>query len=103
MPTDQPLGDLAMLLLEPASPDSYFQWGFLLEILNRTEYFEAYAIEPMARRMLADDAELAAEFRQKLLTDREFAGDPRARLEWFYEKTPYYDREYRLYPIARER
>ncbi len=103
VPTDQPLGDLVMLLLEPASPDSYFQWGFLLEILNRTEYFEAYAIEPMARRMLADDAELAAEFRQKLLTDREFAGDPRARLEWFYEKTPYYDREYRLYPIARER
>ena len=23
------------------------------------------------------------------------------RLEWFYEKTPFYDHEYRLYPIAR--
>lgn len=103
VPTDQPLGDLAMLLLEPASPDSYFQWGFLLEILNRTEYFEAYAIEPMARRMMEEDPELAAAFHQKLLTDREFAGSPRARLRWFYERTPYYDGEYRLYPIARQR
>ncbi len=52
--------------------------------------------------MLAEDEALAAEFRHKLLTDREFAADPRARLEWFYAKTPYYDGEYRLYPIARE-
>jgi hypothetical protein len=29
VPTDQPLGYLAMLLLEPASPDSFFQWGVL--------------------------------------------------------------------------
>ena len=28
--TDQPLGDLAMLLLEPRSTDSFFQWGFFL-------------------------------------------------------------------------
>ena len=103
VPTDQPLGDLAMLLLEPESPDSYFQWGFMLEILNRTEYVEAYVMEPMAARMLEEDAELAAEFRQKLLSDREFAGDPRARLQWFYEKTPFYDREHLRYPIARER
>ncbi|MEM7586173.1 MAG: M14 family metallopeptidase [Acidobacteriota bacterium] len=100
--TDQPLGTLAMLLLEPESADSYFQWGFMLEILNRTEYIEAYAMEPMARRMLAEDPQLAAEFRSKLLSDREFAGSPRQRLQWFYEQTPFYDREHRLYPIARE-
>jgi hypothetical protein len=101
--TAQPLGDLAMLLLEPESPDSYFQWGFLLEILNRTEYFEAYVMEPMAKRMLAENPELAAAFDRKLLGDSEFAGSPRRRLEWFYEKTPFYDQEYRLYPVARAR
>src|SRR5678815_1550294 len=36
--TDQPLGDLAMLLLEPASKDSYFSWGFFHSIFQRTEY-----------------------------------------------------------------
>ena len=101
--TDQPLGNLAMLLLEPASPDSFFQWGFLLEILNRTEYVEAYVMEPMAQRMLAEDPALAEAFRARLLADSEFAGSPRRRLQWFYEKTPFYDREFRLYPIARSR
>ncbi len=98
---DQPLGDLAMLLLEPESPDSFLQWGFFLEILQRTEYFEAYALEPMAQAMLDSDPKLAVEFQQKLLNDSAFAGNARARLEWFYERTPYYDQEYRVYPVGR--
>jgi hypothetical protein len=101
VPTDQPLGSLAMLLLEPESVDSLFQWGFLLGCLQRTEYFETYAIEPMASSMLAADSELAREFEQKLLQDKEFSENARARLEWFYERTPYFDREYRVYPIGR--
>ena len=54
VPTDQPGGTLAMLLLEPASDDSFFQWGMMLEVLQRTEYFEAYVMEPMASRMLEE-------------------------------------------------
>ncbi|MBT8131785.1 MAG: carboxypeptidase, partial [Gammaproteobacteria bacterium] len=99
--TRQPLGTLAMLLLEPQSPDSLFQWGYFLEIMNRTEYFEAYAIEPLAQRMLQRDPALAKEFREKLATDSEFAADAKARLHWFYERTPFHDSQYRLYPIAR--
>jgi len=34
--TDQPLGDLAMVSLEPTSKDSYFSWGFFLSIFQRT-------------------------------------------------------------------
>ena len=77
---DQPLGLLAALLLEPASPDSFFQWGFFLEMLQRTEYAEAYVMAPTAERMLAADPELAAEFERALEADRELAGDPAARL-----------------------
>jgi murein tripeptide amidase MpaA len=100
--TDQPLGDLAMLLLEPAHEDSFFQWGFFLEVLQRTEYVEGYVMEPTAERMLAEDPQLGAEFRQKLLTDAEFAADPRARLQWFYRRTPYWDDRFGLYPVALE-
>ena len=99
--TAQPLGTLAMLMLEPESPDSLFQWGYLAEILQRTEYIEGYVMEPTARAMLDADPDLRAEFEKKLLTDRDFAADPRARLQWFYEKTPFFDERYRLYPIAR--
>jgi hypothetical protein len=102
VPTDQPLGDLAIALLEPAAPDSFFSWGFFPEILQRTEYFEAYAIEPMAERMLAEDPTLAAAFAKKLADDPQFAQDPNARLDWFYRQTPFYDQRYLLYPIARE-
>ncbi|MGD8377605.1 MAG: M14 family metallopeptidase, partial [Acidobacteriota bacterium] len=47
VPTDQPLGELAVLLLEPDSPDSFLRWGFFLEILQRTEYIEGYVIDPL--------------------------------------------------------
>lgn len=102
IPTDQPLGDLAILLLEPASSDSFFQWGFFHSILQRTEYMEGYVVEPLAERMLAENPQLEEEFRQALLSDPELAGDPRARLRWFYARTPYFDARWRLYPVARE-
>jgi hypothetical protein len=102
VPTDQPLGELAVLLLEPASEDSFFQWGFFHEVLSRTEYVEDYVMEPLAEAMLASDPELRAAFLEKLQSDREFRTDPRARLDWFYQQTPYYDDRYLLYPVARE-
>lgn len=102
VPTDQPLGTLAVLLLEPASPDSLFQWGFFNSILSATEYIEPYIMEPMAERMLAEDPKLAEEFRKKLATDAEFRGNSRARLAWFYRQTPFDDERARLYPVGRE-
>lgn len=99
--TDQPLGKLAMLLLEPQSPDSLFQWGYFGEILQRTEYFELYAAEPLAQAMLKADPSLQAAFDQKLGEDETFAADPKARLMWFYERSPYFDQQYRWYPVTR--
>ncbi len=103
IPTNQPLGELVTVLLEPASADSFLQWGFFPEILERTEYFEDYVVEPMAERMLAADPKLAEEFQRKLATDDAFRGSPEARLRFFYERTPYFDPQWRLYPVARER
>lgn len=102
VPTAQDGGTLAVLMLEPGSADSFFQWGLMLEVLQRTEYFEAYVMEPMARRMLALDPELARAFRERIEADADFAADPRARLQFFYERTPYFDTEWKLYPIGRE-
>lgn len=103
VPTDQPLGDLAMILLEPQSEDSLFAWGFFNEILSRVEYLEAYALAPMADQMLENDAELRAAFEARLAADPAFAADPDARLAWFYERSPYYDQRYLLYPVGIER
>lgn len=103
VPTAQPLGDLAVALLEPQSDDSFLAWGFFLEILQRTEYIEGYVLAPMAERVLASDPKLKAEFETKLRDDPNFAADPKARKRWFYEKSPYYDDRYLLYPVGIER
>jgi hypothetical protein len=103
VPTDQPLGNLAIVLLEPEANDSLFAWGFFPELLQRTEYIEGYVVAPLAERMLADDPKLKAEFEARLAADEKFAKDPTARLQWFYERTKFYDDRYLLYPVGIER
>jgi hypothetical protein len=102
VPTDQPLGTLAMLLLEPASPDSFFQNGFFHWALQRAEYAEGYVIEAMAERMLAENPALRAEFEKALRDDPKLAASREQRLDWFYRRTPYFDERWRLYPVGRE-
>jgi murein tripeptide amidase MpaA len=99
--TDQPKGELLVLMLEPESPDSFLQWGFFLEIFTRTEYAEAYVLEPLAMKMLESDTKLKARFEEKLASDEAFANSSYGRLMWFYEQTPFFDNEYLLYPVAR--
>ena len=90
------------MLLEPSSPDSFFQWGFFDQVLHPTEYIEGYIIEPMAEKMLANDPKLAAEFREKLETDKAFRASPEDRLRWFYARTLFIDERWNIYPVARE-
>lgn len=101
--TDQPLGELAVLLLEPQSRDSLLAWGFFPEILQRTEYIEGYVVAPLAEKMLADDPALKAEFEAKLAADAKFAANPTARLQWFYARSKFYDDRFLLYPVGIER
>ena len=56
----------------------------------------------MARRMLLQDPELAAEFRRKLVQDSDFVDSEPDRLQWFYRRTPFFDDQWKLYPVARE-
>ncbi|MBA2431959.1 MAG: M14 family metallopeptidase [Chthoniobacterales bacterium] len=100
--TDQPLGNLAAVLLEPASADSFFQWGFFSSVLQETEYIESYVIEPMAERMMKENPKLAEEFRARLEKDEAFRSSAKERLRWFYSRTAFGDERWKLYPVARE-
>ena len=97
--TEQGRGKLATHLLHPEAPDSFFAWGDFHTIFQRTEYVENYALVPYARSMLKDNPKLALEFDKKLREDNNFESDPKARLNWLYSKTPYYDQGYLKYPI----
>ena len=103
VPSAQPLGLLAAAMLEPEGTDSLLQWNFFPEILMRTEYIEGYAIAPLAERMLAADPALKTRIRgQARAPTPNSPRDPDARLGWFYERTPYYDERFLLYPVGRE-
>ena len=58
-------------------------------------------LEAMARDMLAEDPDLRREFEQKKETDPEFAGSPQTILDWFYERSPYWDECKNVYPIGK--
>ncbi len=98
---DQPGARVAMHLLEPDAPDSLLKWGYLDAIFEHKEYSEERVMEAMARDMMARDPKLAGEFEQKVKSDAAFAGSPAARLEWFYERTPYFDDRLNIYPVGR--
>lgn len=97
---DQPLGVLAINLLYPESPDSFWAWGFFNSTLVVAEEPEEYVMEPMARKMLEERPALKDEFDRALKDDPAFAADPKARLNWFYQRTPFYDVNAFVYPVG---
>jgi len=51
--------------------------------------------------MIVENPELLKEFNNKLKSDSAFAATPQQRLMFFYERSPYWDYEKNLYPVAR--
>ncbi len=103
IPTDQPLGTLAVALLEPTGESSFFYWGFFNAQMASHEYGENYVVAPMAEKMLADDPAIAAAWAAKLEEDPDFTDDASAVIDWFFERTAYYDDAAFLLPIGVER
>jgi len=101
VPMDQVAANVAIHLLEPAGPDSFVLWGFFNSIFELKEFGSGYALEKLAREMLAKDPKLKEEF-DKRLQDPAFAKSPRARLQFFYERTPYFlNQKQGVYPVGR--
>jgi hypothetical protein len=89
VPLDQRLSKVAIHWLEPDAPDSALRWGFFDSIFEQREYSEAYVLEKLARENLAKDPTLKSEFEHRIQADPRFAASPEARLEFFYERSPW--------------
>ena len=101
IPLGCPESKIIMQMLEPQAPDALVGWGFFNTIFEQREYFETYVMEPIAQKMVEENPELMKEFEKKLASDSAFAANPRQRLRFFYERSPYWDKEQNLYPVAR--
>jgi hypothetical protein len=100
--TDQPLGELVVILMEPESVDSFYQWGYFNTIFTQTEYMETYIMEPLIAKMLVEDPDLKKRFEDKKVAEPDFAKSPRAIYQWFYSQTPYFDQNWKVIPLGRE-
>jgi hypothetical protein len=101
VPMAQPAARVALNLLEPDAPDSFITWGFFNSSFEQKEFGESYVVEKLAREMLARDKKLRQEFEQRVASDPKFAASPSARLNFFYERSPYWDKQMNLYPVGR--
>ncbi len=100
VPLDQAGAAVAAHLLEPDAPDSLLRWGFFNAAFEQKEYADARKAEQLARDMLAADPGLQAEF-DRALADPAFAGNPQARLNWFYLRSRWADPRMNRLPVWR--
>lgn len=101
IPTNQRTIKVIAHLLEPESEDSFVKWGFFNTIFEQKEYFESYVMEKIAEEMIKENPSLLKEFEEKLAEDEKFRDDPYTRLNFFYERSPYYDSQLNVYPVMR--
>jgi murein tripeptide amidase MpaA len=101
VPVAQSRARLLMALLEPQAQDSLAAWGFFNGCFEQKEHIEPYVAEQIAREMLKNDAALAGEFQLKLESDKNFAANPSARLEFFLRRHASWDERWNMYPIYR--
>jgi len=101
VPLAQEAAKVAINLLEPEAPDSLVHWGFFNATFEQKEYGEDYVVETLAREMLEKNPALRVEYEKKLATDATFAANPHARLQFFYRRSPYWDKQMNLYPVGR--
>lgn len=87
--------------LEPEAPDSFFNWNFLDAILQQKEHFSPYVWEDNAIELLDNNSDLKAEFESKKETDKAFANNWYAQLNWLYKHSDHYEKSHLQYPVYR--
>lgn len=102
IPTQQEGVKYIIETLEPEALDSFFNWNFFDGILGQKEYYSAYIFEDTASELLKKDKKLKEAFENKKTTDKKFAEDGHAQLDWIYRNSPYFEEKtFRQYPVYR--
>lgn len=101
IPTDQQAARLIIHALEPASTESFLQWGFFNAVFERKEYAEAYIMDIIAREMIKNDPALLEEFnRFKESIESEGSMKMWELYFWFYSRSPWWDEWKDVYPVG---
>lgn len=99
--TNQRTAKIIAYLLEPTATGSLTEWGFFNSLFEQKEYSETYVMEPLARKMLAENPQLKKEFDETIKNNPAYKGKQWEMLNWFYSHTPYWDKNCRAFPVGR--
>lgn len=99
--TDQPANRYLIETLEPQAMDSFFAWNFFDSVLDQKEYFAGYIFEDTAAELLKKDPALRQKLADKRASDKAFADNANAQLEFIYRQTPYFEKTFNRYPVYR--
>ena len=98
--TDQPLGTLAVALLEPLGEGSFFYWGFFNSHFFNQEYAENYIVVPVAEYLLEQNEDIANAWEEYKEENPNDALNPTAVLNWFYQQTAFSATDPNVYPVG---
>ena len=96
---NQPVNRYIIEMLEPTGDDSFFAWNFFDAILQQKEGYSDYRWEDIAAKILKDDPMLNKELEAKKVRDTAFAANSKAILNYIYENSQYFEKEYLIYPV----
>jgi len=101
VPVNQRSAKIIAHMFEPVGPDSFVRWGFFNSIFERKEYVETYVMEKMAREMITENPELLEQYEKAIQENPEYYNNQWTKLFWFYERTPYWDKQKNIYPVGK--
>jgi NOL1/NOP2/fmu family ribosome biogenesis protein len=87
--------------LEPEAIDSFFNWNFFDTILQQKEGFSPYVWEDKAELLLRTHPELQIQFDKKKSSDKAFADNWYAQLDWLHKQSDHYEKAHLKYPVYR--
>lgn len=85
--------------LEAEATDSFFNWNFFDTVLEQKEHFSSYVFEDIAENLLQENPTLRDSLNQKMKTDKDFAENPEAQLDFVYRNSPYYEKAHLKLPV----
>ena len=87
--------------LEPQAVDSFFNWNFFDTILQQKEGFSPYVWEDKAKELLDNNPQLKTDFELKKSTNKTFAQNWYAQLDWLHKQSENYENAHLQYPVYR--
>jgi len=99
--TNQALNRFIVETLEPQGVDSYFAWNFFDSVLSEKEYFSSYVFEDVAADLLKKDPDLRKKLEDEKAKNPAIAKSAEAQLYFVYRNSPYFEKTYLRYPVAR--